>query len=162
MTRPDGAEPGSVTPAAQPRAWRWGNVPVPEAHLGVAAAGLAIGVLRPRRIGGQPARCVGWGLVASGVALAVAATRAAGATDLARPDHLVTSGPYARSRHPMYVAWTAIYLGFALVVRSAWLLRLTPLLAGLIHREARGEEERLAERFGAEYDAYRARVRRYV
>ena len=62
----------------------------------------------------------------------------------------------------MYVAWTAIYLGFALVVRSAWLLRLTPLLAGLIHREARGEEERLAERFGAEYDAYRARVRRYV
>jgi protein-S-isoprenylcysteine O-methyltransferase Ste14 len=137
-------------------------VPVPEAHLGVAAAGLAIGVLRPRRIGWEPARRVGSVLIVGGVALAAAATRAAGATDLARPGRLVTGGPYAVSRHPMYAAWTAIYLGVALVVRSGWLLRLTPLLAGLIHREAQREEQWLTESFGAEYAAYRARVHRYV
>lgn len=81
---------------------------------------------------------------------------------MARPDRVVTDGPYAMSRHPMYVAWTAIYLGVALVARTAWLLLLTPLLVVLIRREIAREEERLAEIFGPAYVAYQARVRRYL
>jgi protein-S-isoprenylcysteine O-methyltransferase Ste14 len=137
-------------------------VPLPEAHLGVGAVGLVMSGLRPRRITWEPAQRIGWPLLFGGVALAAWATRAAGATDLARPDQLITDGPYAVSRHPMYVAWTAILLGMALVIRAGWLLLLMPLLAVLIHREARREEERLAEVFGVDYRMYQARVRRYL
>jgi protein-S-isoprenylcysteine O-methyltransferase Ste14 len=47
----------------------------------------------------------------------------------------VTDGAYVLSRHPMYVAWTALLLGMAFVLRTAWLLLLMPVLAVLIHRE---------------------------
>lgn len=123
---------------------------------------LVMSVLWPRRITWQPARRIGLPLIIGGAALASWATRAAGTTDLARPDELVTDGPYALSRHPMYLAWTAILLGIALFVRAAWLVLLMPLLAVLVHREARREEERLTRVFGVEYQAYQAQVRRYV
>lgn len=137
-------------------------MPLPEAHLTLGALALVMNVLRPRRIAWQPSPHVGWPLIAGGTALAAWATRAAGETDLARPDRLVTDGPYAVSRHPMYLAWTAIFLGTALVMRAAWLLLLVPLLVVLTRRELEREEERLAEAFGAAYSAYRARVRRYL
>jgi protein-S-isoprenylcysteine O-methyltransferase Ste14 len=138
-------------------------VPVPETHLGLLAVGVGMSVLGPRRItSGHSIRRVGWPLIVLGVALAVWATRTAGNNDLERPDQVVTSGPYSASRHPMYVAWTLIYLGVALVLNTAWLLLLVPLLAALIHREAQREEERLEEAFGSEYRAYRGRVRRYL
>jgi len=135
---------------------------VPEVHLGIGAVGLVMTVLRPRRIAWEPAARTGWSFIVGGVTLAAWATHAAGATDLAHPDRLVTGGPYAVSRHPMYVAWTAIFIGSALVIRTAWLLLLAPLLAVLIHRETRREEERLADAFGTSYHAYQARVRRYM
>lgn len=144
------------------RGWRWKNVPLPEAHLGLGAVGLGMHVWLPRPIAQAPSvRHVGWALVVVGVTLAAWATRSAGRTDLGRPDRLVTSGPYAVSRHPMYVAWTLIYLGAAFVANTAWLLLLLPALAALTHREMRREEARLTHAFGAEYEAYRARVRRY-
>jgi protein-S-isoprenylcysteine O-methyltransferase Ste14 len=62
----------------------------------------------------------------------------------------------------MYVAWTLIYLGVALVLNTMWLLVLLPLLVVFIHREARREEIRLEEAFGEAYRTYRHRVRRYV
>jgi protein-S-isoprenylcysteine O-methyltransferase Ste14 len=39
---------------------------------------------------------------------------------------------------------------------------LLPPLAAVTHRGVRAEERRLAAAFGVEYEAYRARVRRYV
>lgn len=145
------------------RSWRWRNVPLPEPHLGVLGAGLGLSVLRPRPISSRPgARRSGWPLIATGIVLAAWATRSVAEVDLGRPDRLVTTGPYRRSRHPMYVAWALIYLGVALVLNAAWLVRLLPLLAGLIHREAQREEQRLEQTFGQEYVAYRASVRRYV
>jgi protein-S-isoprenylcysteine O-methyltransferase Ste14 len=39
---------------------------------------------------------------------------------------------------------------------------LMPLLVGITHREALGEEERLLEAFGPDYGAYQAQVRRYL
>jgi len=155
------AAPASRQPAG-PGAWRWSNVPVPEAHLGVGALGVALSILRPCRMTWQPARHLGWPLIAGGVALAAWATHAAGATALDQPDRLVTSGPYARSRNPMYVAWTAIFLGTALVIRAAWLLLLLPLLAALIDRETHREEQRLTDVFGSDFDTYKAKVRRYL
>lgn len=145
------------------RRWRWRNVPLPEPHLGVLGTGLVLSLLRPRPLSSTPGvRRAGWPLIAVGVGLAAWAARSAAEVDLERPDRLVVTGPYRRSRHPMYVAWTLIYLGVALVLNAGWLLRLLPLLVGLMDREARREEERLEEAFGHKYVAYRAGVRRYL
>ena len=97
-----------------------------------------------------------------GGASAVWAVLAAGSVDPARPDRPVTTGPYRLSRHPMYVGWTMLYIGLALVLGSGWMLVLFPLLASWIHRETGREEERMIEEFGSAYERYRERVRRYV
>jgi len=74
-------------------------------------------------------------------------------------DELVTTGPFALVRHPVYSAWiTLIFPGLALWIRS-WPMLLVPLLAyaifrWLIHRE----DEYLEQRFGQSYREYRARV----
>jgi protein-S-isoprenylcysteine O-methyltransferase Ste14 len=58
-------------------------------------------------------RLVGLGMVAAGLALIAWATWASTRTHLANPDRLVTTGPYARGRNPMYVGWTLAYVGVA-------------------------------------------------
>ena len=145
------------------RGWRLSNVPVPEGHVALLAVAGLLTVVRPRPITAKASvRCLGWPLIGSGVALGVWATRTAGRTDLVHPDHVITGGPYALSRHPMYVAWTLAYVGTAIAANTKWPLVLTPLLAGYTHREALREEERLREEFGADYEAYQAEVRRYL
>ena len=76
---------------------------------------------------------------------------------------LVTSGVYARVRHPMYAA---IYLIVA--AQAAFLGNWVAGPAGLVfltilYLDRVGPEERMmAERFGAEYDAYAARTGRLI
>lgn len=148
---------------AEKRRWRWRNIPVPEVHLSLLAVGIICNVLWPRRVSSAKSlRLAGGLLVVAGMVWAAWATRSAGQVDLERPERLVTRGPYAISRHPMYVAWTLIYLGVALVVNTAWLLILLPALAVFIHHEAQREEQRLLEAFGDEYRWYRRRVRAYL
>jgi protein-S-isoprenylcysteine O-methyltransferase Ste14 len=142
--------------------WQWRNVPLPEAHLGVGAVAFVLGIVRPQRLPWRWSRLAGWPLIIGGLTLAALATCAAGRTDLEAPDQIVTDGPYALSRHPMYVAWTALYVGLALVGRAAWPLLLTPLLAWLTHRDVSREEQRLVDAFGPTYVAYQQRVRRYM
>ncbi len=76
---------------------------------------------------------------------------------------IVTGGPYRFSRNPIYVALTALSVGIALWVNSWWMLGLLlPTLVlmniGVIDRE----ERYLATKFGDEYLAYKARVRRWL
>ncbi|MDX1747285.1 MAG: isoprenylcysteine carboxylmethyltransferase family protein [Halobacteriales archaeon] len=146
------------------RRWRWGNFPVPEAHLIVGAAGVVLGVVWPWTADGirwwsTPA---GSALIGLGVGLMVWATRSAGRVRLADPDRIVTEGAYAISRHPMYVAWTLVYLGTAAILASAWLLVLLPLLAMWVHIETGREEQRMIQEFGSVYTTYQNRVRRYL
>jgi len=145
------------------RTWRWGNVPIPEAHVGLMSAGVLAHVLRPWPIGtGRSMRRIGWLLIVTGAALAVSATRAAGRLDLADPEDVATNGPYAFSRHPMYVAWTLAFVGVGLVLDTVWLMLIVPPLAAVVHREVRNEEDRLQATFGMDYEAYQASVRRYL
>jgi protein-S-isoprenylcysteine O-methyltransferase Ste14 len=144
------------------RRWRWRNVPLPESHLVLMAAGIVLNAFWSRRITStRGVRPLGGSLIIVGAVVAAWATRTAGPVDLERPARLVTRGPYAVSRHPMYVAWTLIYVGVALVFNVLWLLVLLPLLGLLVHREARREESRLEDAFGDAYRTYRRRVRRY-
>ena len=84
-----------------------------------------------------------------------------------RPDQpvtaLVTGGPYRFSRNPLYVALTMIYVGITVAWGAWWpLATLVPALAVVHWRIVRREEQFLEIRFGDEYRAYRARVRRWV
>jgi protein-S-isoprenylcysteine O-methyltransferase Ste14 len=144
--------------------WHWRNVPLPEPHLGLLAAGLILQRVRPKPLSsGGRIRCVtGWCCIASGIALAAWATGAAAELDLERPDRLVTLGPYAMSRNPMYVGWIGIYLGMALVTNTRWLILLSPMLLALVHFTTFAEERELENRFGDNYQAYKRQVRRYL
>ncbi len=76
---------------------------------------------------------------------------------------LVLHGPYRFSRNPMYVGLTAVYLGLALALNRFWPLALLPIVfAILIAAVVRPEERYLESRFGEDYRAYRARVRRFL
>ena len=75
---------------------------------------------------------------------------------------LVTHGPYAYMRNPMYVALTLLTLGVGLVLDWPWAVALVPVAVILTdHFVIRNEEAHLAHVFGAAYDDYRARVRRW-
>jgi protein-S-isoprenylcysteine O-methyltransferase Ste14 len=76
---------------------------------------------------------------------------------------VVTAGPFRFTRNPMYLGLTIAYVGLALILNQAWPLVLLPVvLAALTAFVIDREEGHLAEAFGAEYDAYRARVRRWM
>ncbi|MCS6948610.1 MAG: hypothetical protein NZM12_13445 [Steroidobacteraceae bacterium] len=68
---------------------------------------------------------------------------------------LVTIGPYARCRHPLY-AWSLLAgLGLGLATRSLLLTAATLLLLAVLFVQAiRDEEARLRSQFGAAFDAY--------
>jgi len=66
------------------------------------------------------------------------------------------------SRNPMYVGWTLLYLGAALVTRNAWMVALLPIVVGIIHRDVLREEDTLERALGDDYARYRMLVRRYL
>jgi protein-S-isoprenylcysteine O-methyltransferase Ste14 len=143
--------------------WRVSNIPVPEAHLAGLGASLLLHLLRPRRLGASPLTRLGGALMMMGGAgLAGWATRAAGSTDLEQPAQLITNGPYALSRNPMYLAWTLAQVGAGPLFGSQWPLRLLPGVLAATHLSVIREERRLEERFGASYRDYAKRVPRYL
>jgi protein-S-isoprenylcysteine O-methyltransferase Ste14 len=137
------------------------SVPLPlETVSGIASAVLAQRV-RPLRL---PAwtRPVGCMLAGGGLALVIAAWRERGSGSLEEPRALVTRGLHGRTRNPIYVGCSAVQLGLAGATRNGWMLASFPVSAALLHRWVLREERWLQERFGDEYDAYRARVPRYL
>ncbi len=75
---------------------------------------------------------------------------------------LVTGSVYQRTRNPMYLSLTLITLGLGIATANPWLILFAPLLLlYLQERVVKREEAYLAARFGAEYDAYRRKVRRW-
>lgn len=81
----------------------------------------------------------------------------------APPERLVTSGPYRRSRNPMYVGVVTILIGWWLLWDSRELLiyALVVLCAFQV-RVLVAEEPWAARHFGADWEAYRARVPRWL
>ena len=76
---------------------------------------------------------------------------------------LVTSGPFAISRNPMYLGSTVMYAGLSFVVNSWWPLLLLPVLLVSITYSVITREERYLENIlGDDYRAYRGNVRRWI
>jgi protein-S-isoprenylcysteine O-methyltransferase Ste14 len=80
-----------------------------------------------------------------------------------RASTLVTSGPNAVTRNPMYAGLAGLLLAHALW-RGSWaaLLPVGGFVAFLDRAQIRPEEEALLEKFGPAYDAYRASTPRWL
>lgn len=79
------------------------------------------------------------------------------------PTALVTDGPFARSRNPIYVAMALALVGVAVALGSVWALGGPLAFVWVLDRSVvPWEEERLTAAFGEAYAAYRARVRRWL
>ena len=78
----------------------------------------------------------------------------------ARDDHLATVGPYAWVRHPQYLGFLAIMVGFLLQWPTIPTLVMFPVLVYVYSRLARTEELELATRYPDDWPSYAARVQR--
>lgn len=80
-----------------------------------------------------------------------------------RPSAMVTSGVFRVSRNPMYLAMIVILMGGALAWGTLTPFLVPPVLAWLLSRKfIVMEEARLSETFGASYERYKGRVRRWL
>jgi methanethiol S-methyltransferase len=73
----------------------------------------------------------------------------------AQSEHrLATTGPYARLRHPQYLAFVMILFGFLLQWPTLLTLLMFPVLVWMYARLARREEREVAAAFGDDYARY--------
>ena len=82
--------------------------------------------------------------------------------DTDRPDRIVTSGIFAVSRNPIYVAFASVLLGQFLIFPNWILLLYMGAATWLFHRQVLREEDYLKKHYGDEYAHYCRRVRRYL
>ncbi len=79
------------------------------------------------------------------------------------PAALITQGPYRFSRNPIYLGDALILAGLILWWQAWAMVWLLPAFVVVIDRRfVRPEEARLRATFGAAFDAYAARVRRWL
>jgi|OpeIllAssembly_1097287.scaffolds.fasta_scaffold120454_3 protein-S-isoprenylcysteine O-methyltransferase Ste14 len=80
-----------------------------------------------------------------------------------RSARLVTAGVYRWTRNPMYLGFVLFLLGLAVAFQSLIGFALTAFTAVFLQRfQIEPEEQALSRRFGAAFDAYCGRVRRWV
>ena len=71
---------------------------------------------------------------------------------------LTTTGPYAHVRHPQYVGFVLVLLGFLVQWPTILTLAMFPVLVFMYVRLARQEEAEIRAEFGDDYDRYAAGV----
>jgi protein-S-isoprenylcysteine O-methyltransferase Ste14 len=76
---------------------------------------------------------------------------------------LVVRGIYRWTRNPMYLAMLLTLAGWACIVSNAAALAILPLFVAYLTRfQIVPEERALQARFGAEFETYRKKVRRWL
>jgi protein-S-isoprenylcysteine O-methyltransferase Ste14 len=79
-----------------------------------------------------------------------------------KPGRLLTEGPYARVRHPRYVAVMLAFVAWSLFTNYQAVYALLVLSVPVINLVAILEERELVDRFGEAYVRYRERVPRFI
>jgi protein-S-isoprenylcysteine O-methyltransferase Ste14 len=78
-------------------------------------------------------------------------------------DHrLVTAGPYARMRHPIYTALVGWAAGFALVTANWIFVAFAVLIPAVFFLRVPREEKMMLDQFGEEYRKYMERTGRFL
>lgn len=141
---------------------------LPQIWLAVfSAAGLGLGYVLPIPLS-PILRVLGFLLFGTGVALMIwaAGTMMRARTTVMpgrRPDALVTTGPFAFSRNPIYLGDVLVMASLMLALDAVAGLILLPGFVILLDRLfARREEVMIAAAYGADFRRYRERVRRWV
>jgi protein-S-isoprenylcysteine O-methyltransferase Ste14 len=99
--------------------------------------------------------------------LGLIAFRRAGTTiNPLRPEEasaMVTDGIYRVTRNPMYVGFASFLIGWGILLQS-WAVLAGPIVFVMVitRLQILPEERALKLRFGSAFDAYRARVRRWL
>ena len=144
----------------------------PIVYLTAIGVSLVLNAFYPLPWFGQPLSGIlfvlGWLMIAAFITLnftAIRAMRRAGTT--VRPDrgtdHLVTGGPFAFTRNPLYLAGIMLVLGLGLAFGIAWFLLVGIPAAFAVQKLTIEREERhLEARFGETYLDYARRVRRWI
>ena len=156
---------------ATPEERRPSALPWPPVLLAAALGGGALlGRLYPLAWPGLddlPARVIGYGLGALGIALAawgLLTLYRADTTALPhkRVDRLVTHGAFHFRRNPIYMGEVLVLLGLAQVTGNIWLAIMAPLFAvAVLWLAILPEERHLEVRFGDAYLEYKERTRRW-
>lgn len=114
------------------------------------------------------ARFAGALMLGAGLALVLwASSTLARARTAILPHHaatrLVTTGPFAWSRNPIYLGELMLIAGLGGIEASlAYLLAAAVFVLAMTHFAIVREEQHLAARFGETWQAYAARVRRWL
>ena len=147
------------------------SVPVPWVFVGCYLVGAALERLGPASFRAAEASISGTagavvfvvGAAIAGWSLWIFHRARTTTTPGERSRALITEGPYRVSRNPMYVGLTIAYLGEAGILHQIWPVVLLPLTIAYVNWIVIPlEESRLREVFPADYEAYRARVRRWI
>ena len=77
-------------------------------------------------------------------------------------DKLITTGTFAISRNPIFLAFIAFFLGIFLTYSNIITLTFLILLVIITHCQILKEETFLKNHYGKEYADYCAKVRRYI
>jgi len=129
---------------------------------------LTAGVGDPFTLSSDGARIVGAALVAifaiwNGWTLTVMARGRTALLPGGATRVVLDRGPFHLSRNPLYVGLIVLDVGLALLWPSSWALIGVPIGVALLSWGAIAPEERyLSNKFGAEYDDYQRRVRRWL
>ncbi|MFZ3333702.1 MAG: isoprenylcysteine carboxylmethyltransferase family protein [Candidatus Acidiferrales bacterium] len=100
-----------------------------------------------------------WIALGGGIAGLGLIIRAIAAGHLRKDRELATTGPYARTRNPLYLGSLFLAIGFAIAGHSWWAGSLVLIyFAVFYYAVMRNEERDLRARFGVIYDQYAARV----
>ena len=78
------------------------------------------------------------------------------------PERLVTSGPYAYTRNPMYLGHLIFLIGLTLTLKSWLAAMITAGVAIWFHRRVLGDEKELAQTLGQPYVEYMQSVKRWI
>lgn len=84
------------------------------------------------------------------------------ANTFGKPQHLATDGIFRYSRNPIYVAFFLPLASLAVISLWAALAALAVYVVAMTMTVIKTEERDLAEKFGAEYASYKAKVPRWL
>ncbi len=107
-----------------------------------------------------PFHLLSFALIGGGFWLLAAAWKTLHAAQ--RAHALAATGPYARIRHPQYVAFVLIMLGFLVQWPTLLTLAMFPVLTLMYIRLARREEREVLAEFGAAYRDYAAHTPAFI